>query len=90
LAKAIPHFIHCHMSRISGCAVSGQVVGGAGLDWTFLSSSANFAPGKRTGHFQLGGDPLLTGAEGFMKGDNRSPTVPCVGSPASLASPHFV
>lgn len=30
------------------------------LDWTFLSPSADFAPGKRTGHFRLGGDRLLT------------------------------
>lgn len=30
------------------------------LDSTFLSPSADFAPGKRTGHFRLGGDRLLT------------------------------
>jgi putative NADH-flavin reductase len=29
------------------------------LDWTFLSPSANFAPGDRTGKFRLGGDHLL-------------------------------
>ena len=34
------------------------------LEWTFLSPSADFAPGKRTGHFRLGGDQLLTAADG--------------------------
>ena len=34
------------------------------LDWTFLSPSADFAPGDRTGHFRLGGDQLLRDAQG--------------------------
>jgi uncharacterized protein len=34
------------------------------LDWTFLSPSALFAPGARTGKFRLGGDQLLTAADG--------------------------
>ena len=34
------------------------------LDWTFLSPSADFAPGERTGKFRLGGDQLLTDAAG--------------------------
>jgi putative NADH-flavin reductase len=34
------------------------------LDWTFLSPSADFAPGVRTGHFRLGGDQLLSDATG--------------------------
>jgi uncharacterized protein len=34
------------------------------LDWTFLSPSANFAPGERTGTFRLGGDELLVDANG--------------------------
>ena len=34
------------------------------LDWTFLSPSADFAPGERTGRFRLGGDRLLSDAEG--------------------------
>lgn len=34
------------------------------LDWTFLSPSADFAPGERTGHFRLGGDQLLRDAQG--------------------------
>ena len=34
------------------------------LDWTFLSPSADFAPGERTGHFRLGSDQLLHEAKG--------------------------
>ncbi|WP_294644711.1 NAD(P)-dependent oxidoreductase [uncultured Aureimonas sp.] len=34
------------------------------LDWTFLSPSAAFVPGERTGAFRLGGDELLTTAAG--------------------------
>ena len=34
------------------------------LDWTFLSPSALFEPGERTGTFRLGGDQLLADAAG--------------------------
>ena len=34
------------------------------LDWTFLSPSAEFAPGERTGVFRLGGDQLLVDDKG--------------------------
>jgi uncharacterized protein len=34
------------------------------LDWTFLSPSAMFVPGERTGQFRLGTDQLLVGADG--------------------------
>jgi putative NADH-flavin reductase len=34
------------------------------LDWTFLSPSAEFAPGERTGKFRLGLDQLLVGPGG--------------------------
>lgn len=34
------------------------------LDWTFLSPSAFFAPGQRTGKFRLGKDQLLIAADG--------------------------
>lgn len=34
------------------------------LNWTFLSPSALFAPGERTGKFRLGTDQLLTAADG--------------------------
>ncbi len=35
-----------------------------GLDWSFLSPSALFTPGERTGKFRLGKDELLTAADG--------------------------
>ncbi|TQN63490.1 NAD(P)-dependent oxidoreductase [Agrobacterium tumefaciens] len=34
------------------------------LDWTFLSPSAEFVPGERTGRFRLGKDSLLSNDEG--------------------------
>lgn len=34
------------------------------LDWTFLSPSAEFVEGERTGQFRLGKDHLLIGADG--------------------------
>jgi putative NADH-flavin reductase len=34
------------------------------LNWTFLSPSALFTPGERTGKFRLGNDQLLTAADG--------------------------
>lgn len=34
------------------------------LDWTFLSPSASFAPGERTGKFRLGRDQLLSDVNG--------------------------
>lgn len=34
------------------------------LDWTYLSPSADFVPGERTGQFRLGLDALLAGPEG--------------------------
>lgn len=34
------------------------------LDWSFLSPSALFGPGERTGKFRVGGDTLLVGKDG--------------------------
>ncbi|RZL64658.1 MAG: NAD(P)-dependent oxidoreductase [Variovorax sp.] len=34
------------------------------IDWTFLSPSALFEPGERTGQFRIGGDGLLSDAAG--------------------------
>lgn len=34
------------------------------LDWVFISPSALFAPGRRTGHFRLGTDTLLSNDQG--------------------------
>ena len=38
--------------------------GETGLDWTFLSPSALFVPGERTGKFRLGGDQLIANEAG--------------------------
>jgi len=35
-----------------------------GLEWTFFSPAAEIGPGARTGKFRLGGDQLVTDAEG--------------------------
>ena len=34
------------------------------IDWTFISPSAEFGPGKRTGQYRTGKDELLVGEEG--------------------------
>jgi putative NADH-flavin reductase len=34
------------------------------LDWTYVSPAAVIAPGQRRGHYRLGGDQLLTDADG--------------------------
>lgn len=36
----------------------------SGLEWSFLSPSADLFPGQRTGRFRLGTDQLLTNAQG--------------------------
>jgi len=36
----------------------------ADLNWTYLSPSAFFGPGPRTGKFRVGGDQLLVDASG--------------------------
>lgn len=36
----------------------------SGLDWAFLSPSADLAPGQCTGTFRLGTDQMLTDADG--------------------------
>ncbi|RZT41837.1 NAD(P)-dependent oxidoreductase [Cupriavidus agavae] len=38
--------------------------GESSLEWTFLSPSALFTPGERTGKFRLGNDTLLADADG--------------------------
>jgi putative NADH-flavin reductase len=37
---------------------------GSNVDWTYVSPPAVIAPGKRTGHYRLGGDQLLTDERG--------------------------
>jgi putative NADH-flavin reductase len=38
--------------------------GESAIDWTFLSPSALLEPGERTGKFRIGGDQLLSDANG--------------------------
>ena len=48
----------------AGANFLGQLRAEPDLDWPYLSPSADFAPGERTGHFRLGGDQLLRDAQG--------------------------
>lgn len=48
----------------AGRAFLGILQGETELDWTFLSPSAEFVPGDRTGQFRLGRDQLLVGSDG--------------------------
>jgi len=48
----------------AGGAFLGRLRDERELEWTFLSPSAVFAPGERTGKFRLGKDQLLTNEEG--------------------------
>ncbi|MGH7266792.1 MAG: NAD(P)-dependent oxidoreductase [Candidatus Rokuibacteriota bacterium] len=45
---------------LRGAAFLGALRDERSLEWTFLSPSASFTPGRRTGTFRLGGDQLLT------------------------------
>ena len=47
-----------------GAAFLDQLRRVTDLDWTYLSPSANFEPGERTGRFRLGKDQLLVGPDG--------------------------
>jgi uncharacterized protein len=41
-----------------------ELLRASSIDWTYLSPSAFFEPGQRTGKFRLGQDELLTAADG--------------------------
>lgn len=41
-----------------------ELLRASSIDWTYLSPSAFFEPGKRTGKFRLGQDELLTAPDG--------------------------
>jgi uncharacterized protein len=41
-----------------------ELLRASSIDWTYLSPSAFFEPGKRTGKFRLGQDTLLTAPDG--------------------------
>lgn len=47
-----------------GAAFLEALQGVDDLEWTFLSPSAMFVPGERTGNFRLGKDALLAGPDG--------------------------
>jgi putative NADH-flavin reductase len=60
-----PNFPEAYKAEaIAGGAFLDRLRSETGLDWTFLSPSALFVPGERTGKFRLGQDQLLTNAEG--------------------------
>jgi len=48
----------------AGAAFLDRLRGVQDLDWTFLSPSAMFVPGERTGRFRLGTDQLLSNTQG--------------------------
>jgi len=60
-----PQFPEAYKAEAGAGRVFLQALRGEqGIDWTFLSPSALFAPGERTGKFRLGGDQLLVDAQG--------------------------
>lgn len=48
----------------AGIAFHAALKEATDLDWTFVSPSAEFVPGERTGEFRIGGDDLLTDEKG--------------------------
>jgi putative NADH-flavin reductase len=60
-----PQFPDAYKAEAGAGRVFLQALRGEqGVDWTFLSPAALFAPGERTGKFRLGGDQLLVDAQG--------------------------
>jgi uncharacterized protein len=60
-----PNFPEAYKAEATaGAAFLDLLRGETGLDWTFLSPSALFVAGERTGKFRLGKDLLLANAEG--------------------------
>lgn len=60
-----PNFPAAYKPEASaGGVFLGILRGEKDLDWTFLSPSALIGAGERTGKFRLGGDQLLTAADG--------------------------
>lgn len=50
---------------VPGAAFLDQLRGVDDIAWTFLSPAGYFHPGERTGRFRLGGDALMTDAQGM-------------------------
>lgn len=60
-----PDFPEVYKAEASkGVALLHLLNGVKDLDWTFLSPSALFVPGERTGKFRIGKDQLLTNEKG--------------------------
>jgi putative NADH-flavin reductase len=60
-----PHFPPAYKAEASaGKAFLDALRNVTDLDWTFLSPSAFFGPGERTGKFRLSDNTLLTAADG--------------------------
>jgi uncharacterized protein len=60
-----PNFPEAYKQEAAGgCAFLEQLRAETELDWTFLSPSAMFVPGGRTGAFRIGGDLLLSNEQG--------------------------
>ncbi|WP_028602250.1 NAD(P)-dependent oxidoreductase [Ottowia thiooxydans] len=61
----LPDFPEAYRSEASrGAAFLDQLLAEKELNWTFLSPSAEFVPGKRTGVFRLGTNTLLSNEQG--------------------------
>ncbi len=60
-----PHFPPEYETEArAAIAFLAALKGESALDWTFLSPAALIEPGERTGKFRIGGDKLLTDADG--------------------------
>lgn len=61
----LPDFPEAYKEEASrGADFLAQLQQETELDWTFLSPSAEFVPGERTGQFRLGKDALLSNEQG--------------------------
>lgn len=60
-----PDFPEAYRAEAQGGAAFLDLLRGiTDLDWTYISPSAEFTPGQRTGIFRLGKDELLVGPQG--------------------------
>ncbi len=63
-----PGFPEAYKAEAQGMGqVLARLRGESALNWSMLSPAAELAPGERTGRFRLGGDQLLTDAEGHSR-----------------------
>ena len=54
-------------AKALGAALDTYRASAGDLDWTFISPAGIIAPGERTGTFRVGGDQMLTDANGESK-----------------------